>query len=46
MKIFALKVMGNEYFKKGRFSAAIEAYTEAITLDPSEAVFFTNRALC
>lgn len=41
-----LKVMGNEYFKKGRFSAAIEAYTEAITLDPSEAVFFTNRALC
>ncbi|GAU37314.1 hypothetical protein TSUD_354710 [Trifolium subterraneum] len=37
---------GNIYFKKARFGAAIDAYTEAITLCPNVPVYFTNRALC
>ncbi|KAK3120857.1 hypothetical protein QOZ80_8BG0642720 [Eleusine coracana subsp. coracana] len=41
-----LKQEGNAFFKKDRISAAIDAYTGAITLCPSVAVFWTNRALC
>ncbi|XP_072950858.1 E3 ubiquitin-protein ligase CHIP-like [Typha angustifolia] len=37
---------GNTYFKKERLGAAIDAYTEAITLCPNVAVYWTNRALC
>uniref|UniRef100_A0A2P2KRK4 RING-type E3 ubiquitin transferase n=1 Tax=Rhizophora mucronata TaxID=61149 RepID=A0A2P2KRK4_RHIMU len=37
---------GNSYFSKNRFGAAIDAYTEAITLCPNVAVYWTNRALC
>ncbi|KAG6606301.1 E3 ubiquitin-protein ligase CHIP, partial [Cucurbita argyrosperma subsp. sororia] len=41
-----LRKDGNHYFQKGRIGAAIEAYTEAITLCPNVAVYLTNRALC
>ncbi|URD72932.1 Ubiquitin-protein ligase [Musa troglodytarum] len=41
-----LKQDGNNYFKKERLGAAIDAYTEAITLCPNVAVYWTNRALC
>ncbi|KAJ6801843.1 E3 ubiquitin-protein ligase CHIP [Iris pallida] len=41
-----LKADGNTYFKKERIGAAIDAYTEAITLCPNVAVYRTNRALC
>ncbi|CAN0899144.1 E3 ubiquitin-protein ligase CHIP [Linum grandiflorum] len=41
-----LKEDGNVYFKKERFAAAIDAYTEAIVLCPNVAVYWTNRALC
>ncbi|KAL8258916.1 hypothetical protein R6Q59_026869 [Mikania micrantha] len=41
-----LKQDGNLYFKKNRFGAAIDAYTEAITLCPNVPVYWTNRALC
>ncbi|KAM7264154.1 hypothetical protein ACFE04_001837 [Oxalis oulophora] len=41
-----LKKDGNLYFSKERFAAAIDAYTEAITLCPDVAVYWTNRALC
>ncbi|KAK6937865.1 hypothetical protein RJ641_031373 [Dillenia turbinata] len=41
-----LRQDGNTYFKKDRFGAAIDAYTEAITLCPNVAVYWTNRALC
>ncbi|CAN8260159.1 unnamed protein product [Cochlearia groenlandica] len=41
-----LKEDGNSYFKKERFGAAIDAYTEAITLSPKVTVYWTNRALC
>ncbi|KAE8662375.1 E3 ubiquitin-protein ligase CHIP [Hibiscus syriacus] len=41
-----LRKDGNFYFKKNRFGAAIDAYTEAITLCPNVPVYWTNRALC
>ncbi|XP_004510222.1 E3 ubiquitin-protein ligase CHIP [Cicer arietinum] len=41
-----LRIDGNNYFKKNRFGAAIDAYTEAITLCPNVPIYFTNRALC
>ena len=41
-----VKASGNEYFKKGKIDAAIEAYSECIALDPTNAVYRTNRALC
>nr|XP_016501639.1 PREDICTED: E3 ubiquitin-protein ligase CHIP-like [Nicotiana tabacum] len=41
-----LKQDGNSYFQKNRFGAAIDAYTEAITLCPNVPIYWTNRALC
>ncbi|KAL5982792.1 hypothetical protein ACLOJK_016869 [Asimina triloba] len=41
-----LKQDGNTFFTKNRFGAAIDAYTEAITLCPNVPVYWTNRALC
>lgn len=41
-----LRKDGNVYFKKDRFGAAIDAYTEAITLCPNVPIYWTNRALC
>ncbi|XP_022771550.1 E3 ubiquitin-protein ligase CHIP-like isoform X3 [Durio zibethinus] len=41
-----LRKDGNNYFKKDRFGAAIDAYTEAITLCPNVPVYWTNRAIC
>lgn len=41
-----LKEYGNLCFRKKRFTAAIDAYTEAITLFPNNAIYWTNRALC
>ncbi|XP_031099599.1 E3 ubiquitin-protein ligase CHIP-like isoform X2 [Ipomoea triloba] len=41
-----LRQDGNNYFQKNRFGAAIDAYTEAITLCPNVPVYWTNRALC
>ena len=42
----ALKALGNELYQKGKYGAAIEAYTEAITCDPRWTVLYINRALC
>ncbi|OAY34847.1 E3 ubiquitin-protein ligase CHIP isoform X2 [Manihot esculenta] len=41
-----LRIDGNTYFRKDRFGAAIDAYTEAITLCPNVPIYWTNRALC
>ncbi len=38
------KERGNEKFKAGDFSGAMEAYTEAIKRDPTNAVYYGNRA--
>ena len=40
------KARGNKLFAAGRFSAARDCYTEAIALDASRSIFFSNRALC
>lgn len=40
------KTRGNDCVKKAEYQKAIHYYTEAIRLNQSEAVFFTNRALC
>eukprot|EP00742_Colponemidia_sp_Colp-10_P004651 GILJ01004962.1.p1 GENE.GILJ01004962.1~~GILJ01004962.1.p1 ORF type:complete len:267 (+),score=45.51 GILJ01004962.1:47-847(+) len=37
---------GNLYFSKGKYDAAIEAYTEAITHNNKNVSLYTNRALC
>lgn len=39
-----LKAQGNECFKRSKFSAAIELYTQAILLSPSAALY-SNRAM-
>ncbi|KAM3140923.1 hypothetical protein pb186bvf_006934 [Paramecium bursaria] len=38
------KELGNEQFKQGQFKEAIESYTNAIREDPSESIYFSNRA--
>ena len=42
----ALKTQGNKLFNAGRLDDAIARYTEAIGLDPSMAVLFSNRSAC
>lgn len=41
-----MKEKGNEEFKKGNYEKAIEFYTYATEMDPSNHVFYTNRAMC
>lgn len=38
------KDLGNEEFGKGNFEKAIEFYTYATEMEPSNHVFFTNRS--
>lgn len=38
------KNMGNKYFKEKKYRQAITEFTKAIELDPSNAVYFYNRA--
>ncbi|GLI66757.1 hypothetical protein VaNZ11_010723 [Volvox africanus] len=40
-----LKAEGNALFSKGKYAAAIERYTEAITLCPEWAVLYVNRGM-
>jgi stress-induced-phosphoprotein 1 len=40
----AKKAEGNAFFKRGEHASAIEAYTAAIALDPTDHVFYSNRA--
>ncbi|TMW63927.1 hypothetical protein Poli38472_014632 [Pythium oligandrum] len=42
----ALKQKGNACFQKGKFNAAIDMYTEAIVMDPTQTTYYSNRALC
>lgn len=39
------KDRGNELFKKGDYSSAIEAYTRGMTLDPTNPLLSANRAM-
>ncbi|PLW48330.1 hypothetical protein PCANC_00611 [Puccinia coronata f. sp. avenae] len=40
----SLKAAGNQLVSQRQFSAAIEKYTEAIQLDPTNPVYYSNRA--
>lgn len=42
----AKKNEGNTFFKNKNFPQAIEKYTEAISLDPSDVTFYSNRSAC
>lgn len=39
-----VRVQGNAAFKRGDMGAAIEHYTFATEMDPTNHIFFTNRA--
>ena len=41
----AKKDAGNEHFKNQEYEKAIELYSEAIELNPSEPTFYTNRSI-
>lgn len=41
-----LKDKGNEFFKKGNYVGAINAYTSALVLDSSIPMVYSNRAAC
>ncbi len=40
------KVQGNSAFAKKDFFAAIQHFSEAIELDPSNHVYYSNRSAC
>lgn len=40
----AMKVEGNDFMRDGRFHDAIASYTSAITLHPTNAIYYSNRA--
>lgn len=39
-----LKEQGNKAFQTGQFELAVELFTQAIALSPSEHVFYSNRS--
>lgn len=39
-----LKAQGNEFHQKGQYQAAHRKYTEAIKEDPTNAIYYANRA--
>jgi len=38
------KVEGNDFMRDGKFNEAIASYTNAIDLDPNNAIYYSNRA--
>ncbi|OQR88005.1 hypothetical protein ACHHYP_07713 [Achlya hypogyna] len=40
----AAKLRGNELFAAGQYAQAVDAFTEAINLEPSNAIFYSNRS--
>ena len=40
------KMRGNESFKAGRYEDAVKHYSKAISEDPQNATYFSNRAQC
>lgn len=43
-KAFELKAQGNELVQQGKFGRAVISYTEAILLDPTNHVIYSNRS--
>eukprot|EP01083_Nonionella_stella_P051236 136050_1 len=46
MSAQSLKLRGNEFFKNKKYTDAFRMYSQAIELDPNNAVYFCNRAAC
>jgi stress-induced-phosphoprotein 1 len=44
MSASSYKDIGNKHLQAGQFEDAIKAYTEAINIDPTDHVFFSNRS--
>ena len=44
MQAAKLKDQGNSHLQAGDLAKAVECYTEAISLDPSNHVFYSNRS--
>lgn len=44
MSAAAFKEQGNQYLQAKQYDEAIQAYTEAINIDPNDHVFFSNRS--
>lgn len=44
MSAASFKEQGNKFLQAKQFDEAIQAYTEAINLDPKDHVFFSNRS--
>jgi stress-induced-phosphoprotein 1 len=44
MSAASFKEQGNQFLQAKKFDEAIQAYTEAINLDPKDHVFFSNRS--
>jgi len=45
-KALAAKMQGNGFFKEKKWDEAIKCYTKAISLDATNASFFSNRSAC
>jgi len=45
-KSLEAKLRGEQAFKKKDYLMAVDAYTQAIDLDPNNAIFLSNRSLC
>lgn len=45
-KSLEAKARGEDAFKRKNYIMAVDAYTQAIDLDPSNAAFLSNRSLC
>ena len=41
-----LKAEGNDLFRSDKFAEAVEKYSKAIEVDPTEAALYSNRAAC
>ncbi|KAB1202840.1 hypothetical protein CJ030_MR8G024953 [Morella rubra] len=45
-KALEAKSRGDDAFKRKDYNIAVDAYTQAIDLDPTDATLFSNRSLC
>lgn len=44
MSAASFKDQGNKYLQAGSFDEAIESYTKAIEIDPTDHIFYSNRS--
>lgn len=44
-KSYEYKEEGNSYYQQKEYSQAIECYSQAIDIDPSQSIYYSNRAM-